>query len=185
MIPRLSPEQLPAEVAELLRPRVERLGYLGEFFRCAAHQPAALVSFMTFTEDLKKALPDRLTEIVALTVATELDNDYERHQHERLCLKLGYDEQWIRDIERREPAGARSLTPAERAVQALTVAVLRRHGKGTTGELETVVTHTCAAQAMAVLMLIGRYVTHALIVNALNLAAPVPSPLAAARSATE
>src|SRR5262249_9663269 len=105
MIPRLSAEQLPTDVADMLRPRVERLGYLGEFFKCAAHQPAALVSFMAFTEDLKKALPDRLTEIVALTVSTELENAYERHQHERLSLKLGYDEGWIREIEARDPAG--------------------------------------------------------------------------------
>ncbi len=33
------------------------------------------------------------------------------------------------------------------------------------------------APAIAVLMLIGRYVTHALIVNSLGLAPPVPSPL--------
>ena len=185
MIPRLSPDQLPAEVAELLRPRVERLGYLGEFFKCAAHQPAALVSFITFTEDLKKALPDRLTEIVALTVSTELENAYERHQHERLCFALGYDEQWVRSVEAREPAVAQPLTPAERAVQTLTLAVLRRHGKGTSRELEAVVTTAGAAQAIAVLMLIGRYVTHALIVNALDLAAPVPSPLGAGRAVTE
>ena len=70
MIPRLAADALPQNLAVMLRPRVERLGYLGEFFRCAAHQPAALVSFMAFTENLKHALPDRLTETVALTVST-------------------------------------------------------------------------------------------------------------------
>jgi len=35
----------------MLRPRVERLGYLGEFFRYTAHQPQALISFLDFTED--------------------------------------------------------------------------------------------------------------------------------------
>ena len=34
-----------------------------------------------------------------------------------------------------------------------------------------------ATLAIAVLMLIGRYVTHALMVNTLDLAPPVPSPL--------
>ncbi len=29
---------------KVLRPRVERLGYLGESFQCAAHQPDALIS---------------------------------------------------------------------------------------------------------------------------------------------
>ena len=69
MIPRLSQAELPPEVAAMLRPRIERLGYLGEFFKCAAHQPAALMSFMTFTEDLKDALSDRLT--IFATVAAE------------------------------------------------------------------------------------------------------------------
>lgn len=56
-IPRLELDQLPAELATALRPRVQRLGYLGEFFKCAAHQPAALLSFMRFTDDLKEVLP--------------------------------------------------------------------------------------------------------------------------------
>ena len=175
MIPRLGPEELAPGVADLLRPRVERLGYLGEFFRCAAHQPAALISFMTFTEDLKRALPDRLTETVALTVSTELENAYERHQHERLCLKLGLDEAWIRAVEVRD--SRQPLSDIDRRVQDLTLAVIRRHGKNATGELEALVQAIGHEQAIAVLMLIGRYVTHALMVNTLDLAPPVPSPL--------
>jgi alkylhydroperoxidase family enzyme len=130
-IPRLEIAQLPAELAAAVQPRVRRLGYLGEFFKCAAHQPKALLSFMAFTDDLKEALADNLTEVVALSVAAWMGNAYERNQHERLCRKLGFTDDWI----------------------------------GAVG----------AAQAMAILMLIGRYVTHALIVNALELGPPVPS----------
>lgn len=174
MIPRVESDALPPDVAAVLRPRVERLGYLGEFFKCAAHQPAALISFMAFTEDLKRALPDRITELVALTVSTELGNAYERHQHERLSLKLGFGESWIRAIEALDASG---LSGAERALQALTLAVIRRHGRGTSNELEAVVSAIGHEQAIAMLMLIGRYLTHALMVNALELAPPVPSPL--------
>jgi hypothetical protein len=177
MIPRLDAGELPPDVARMLAPRVERLGYLGEFFRVAAHQPSALISFMAFTEDLKRALTDRITETVALTVSTELENPYERHQHERLSLKLGFGEPWIRAVEALDPAGAEALGEAERRVQALTLAVVRRHGKDTTDELDRVVETIGAAQAVAVLMLVGRYVTHALMVNALELAPPVASPL--------
>lgn len=177
MIRRLSEDEWTPEVAELLRPRVARLGYAGEFFKCAAHQPDALVSFMTFTEDLKRALPDPLTEVVALTVSTELENAYERHQHERLCLALGFDEAWIRAVEALDPARAAALSDAERAVQTLALVVVRRHGKHASDELDALVRAVGAAQAMAVLMSIGRYVTHALMVNALDLAPPVPSPL--------
>jgi hypothetical protein len=184
MIPRISSDALPPILAEKLRPRIERLGYLGEFFRCAAHQPEALTSFMAFTEDLKRALPERIAEVVALTVSTELANAYERHQHEQLCLKLGFGEQWVRRVESLD-GGARTTPPApdalsddERCVQALTVAVLRRGGHRTAPELEQVVLALGHQSAIAVLMLIGRYVTHALMVNALELEPPVPSPFA-------
>lgn len=181
MIPRLEAEQWTPSVAEALRPRIQRLGYVGEFFKCAAHQPDALVSFMMFTEDLKRALPDRLTEVVALSVSTRLESAYERHQHERLCLKLGFGEAWVRAVEALAPAADPEFRPfssGERAVQALTLAVVDRHGKDSAPELEAVVGAIGHAQAVAVLMQIGRYVTHALMVNALDLQPPVPSPLA-------
>ena len=112
-IPRLSREELPPEVAARLRPGIERLGYLGEFFQCAAHQPAALMSFLAFSDDLEHALPARLRAKVALTVAAELDNAYDRHQQERLCLKLGFGDAWVRAIEERDPSHAKFLSAAE------------------------------------------------------------------------
>src|SRR5258705_837912 len=76
VIPRLSMAELDPDLAELLRPKVERLDYLGEFFQCTGHQPRALISFCTLTEDLKKALPDNLTELVALTIATKRSEEH-------------------------------------------------------------------------------------------------------------
>ena len=176
-IPRLGLDQMDAELAAMLRPRVERLGYLGEFFQCAANSPDPLKHFYRLTESLKKALPDRLTEVVALTVAAEARNNYERVQHERLSLKLGFGEAWVRDVLRREPGVKHSLSDAERAVQVLTLAVLKNYGRGVRAELEAVVAAVGPEQGIAVLILIGRYVTHAQIVNALDLEPPVASPL--------
>lgn len=182
LIPRLSAEEMPRELADRLRPRVERLGYLGEFFRCAALQPRALLSFIALTDDLKEALPDRLTEVVALTVSGAMRNQYERVQHERLCLKLGFGEAWVREVEaradgRRSSEGGGTMEEGERVVQRLTLALIERRGQSVGAELAAVVGALGAPAAMAVLMLVGRYVTHALVVNALELAPPVPSPL--------
>ncbi len=174
---------MPRELAERLRPRVERLGYLGEFFRCAAHQPRALLSFMALTDDLKEALPDRVTEVVALTVAAALDNAYERVQHERLCLALGFGEAWVREVLARARAGEAAaagggqMSAPEQLVQRLALAMIERQGHRVARELDAVVAVLGPAAAVAVLMLVGRYVTHALMVNALALAPPVPSPL--------
>jgi alkylhydroperoxidase family enzyme len=176
-IPRLGLDQMDAELAAMLRPRVERLGYLGEFFQCAANSPEPLKHFYRLTESLKKALPDRLTEVVALTVAAQAENNYERVQHERLSLKLGFGEPWVRDVLRSDPNAQTSLSDAERAVQALTLSVLKNYGRGVRVEVEAVAAAIGPEQAVAVLILIGRYVTHAQIVNALELEPPVASPL--------
>lgn len=177
LIPRLSSGEMPQELAEYLRPRVERLGYLGEFFQCAAHQPKALLAFMGLTDQLRVALPENLTEIVALSVSCLMNNGYERAQHERLCLKLGFDKTWIREVCSLVPSSARRITEEERLVQALVVAAVNRRGHDCKAELEAVIRAIGHAQAIAVLMLIGRYVTHALFVNCLALKPPVPSPL--------
>jgi hypothetical protein len=174
-IPRLELEDLPADLVSLLQPRIKRLGYLGEFFQCAAHQPKALLSFMTFTDDLKQALPDNLTEVVALTVAGRMENHYERNQHEQLCRKLGFADAWIGAVNARQPHRGAPLTAEEQVVQHLTLAVLGRQGHNVQSELQAAAQAIGPARSIAVLLLIGRYVTHAFVVNALELRPPVPS----------
>jgi alkylhydroperoxidase family enzyme len=177
LIPRLSREKLHPELEAFLQPRIERLGYLGEFFQCTAHQPEALLSFLEFTDHLKHALPNNLTEVVSLTVAQLMNNRYERVQHERLSLKLGFGEDWLREVLSLFADGGGQLSEQEVLVQRLVVAAINRKGHGVTPELEAVVQSLGPAMTIAILMLVGRYVSHALIANALNLAAPVPSPL--------
>ncbi len=177
LIPRLPPEKLHPDLEAFLRPRVERLGYLGEFFQCTAHQPEALLSFLEFTDHLKHALPNNLTEVVSLTVAQLMNNRYERVQHERLSLKLGFGENWLREVLSLAGDGRGHLSEQEVLVQRLVVATINRKGHDVTPQLEPVIRSLGPAMTIAVLMLVGRYVSHALIANALNLAAPVPSPL--------
>lgn len=174
-IRRLEFDELAPDVQKVLEARVKRLGYLGEFFKCAGNQPDILAPFMEMTDALKKALPDRLTETGALTVATVMANDYERHQHERLSRKLGFSESWVAAVEQISPDTAPELSEAERAVQRLLLAMMERRGQRVQGELDAVIAQIGAEQAIAVMFLVGRYITHALIVNGLGLAPPVPS----------
>ena len=176
-IPRLSITDLDPDLAELLRPKVERLNYLGEFFQCTGHQPRALISFYTLTEDLKKALPDNLTELVALTIATKMNNAYERVQHERLSLKLGLSEAWVREAVSFLSNREGNLSETELVVRKFVLAVIERGGHETGAELEEVVKAIGHEKGIGVLMLIGRYVMHALIANSLALKPPVSSPL--------
>jgi len=178
LIPRLSFSELDPQLAKMLRPKVERLKYLGEFFQCTGHQPHALMSFCSLTEDLKNALPDNITELVALTVAVKMRNSYERVQHERLALKLDFGEEWVREVLAPGANDREKLSPEEFLVQRLCFAVLERDGHETKAEFESVIKAIGYKDAIAVLMLIGRYVMHALIANCLELEPPVTSPLA-------
>lgn len=172
-IPRLDLDQLEPKLADQLRPRVERLGYLGEFFRCTAHQPDALRAFGDFTEAGKRSLPAQLVELVALTAASALGNDYERNQHERLSVRLGFGRRWVEAVEGLDPDALEDKS--EQVVQRYVLAALQHHGKGVTAELDEVVDALGPEGAVGVMFVLGRYVTHALIVNSLALAPPVPS----------
>src|SRR3954447_21392347 len=165
MIRRIGFDELEPGLREVLRPRVERLGYLGEFFQCAAHQPEALISLNALTEQLRGALPDdaaqigalpgAAAEIVALTVATVTGNDYERHQHERLSLKLGFSEEWIRTVIALADGGI---------VQRTVLALLEDRGRG--ADVDALAAEKGDAFAVAVLLLTGRYLMHSTVVNA-------------------
>jgi alkylhydroperoxidase family enzyme len=173
-IPPLSFDELPASIADRLRPKYERLGYLGEFFARTAYQEAALAAFIDFTDAAKGGLDQRIVELIALTVATMKNVDYERNQHERLAVKLGFGEDWVVEVERLDPETAR-LDPLERRVQKLIIAAVDRDGRDVTAELEAVVDLLGPADAVAVLMVMGRYTTHAMLVNCLGIRSPVPS----------
>ena len=71
------------------------------------------------------------------------------------------------------PEQAAQRWETEKELQS--IAVVERSGHGVEKELDTVIERIGHAQAMAALFLIGRYVMHAYVVNALNLAPPVPS----------
>ena len=70
-IPRLAQHELDAGLQELLKPTVERLGYLGEFFAVAGHVPGAVNGFMQYTGAVKAPLSDRQNEVLALSRAAD------------------------------------------------------------------------------------------------------------------
>jgi hypothetical protein len=172
---RLEYDRLDPNLVAKLEPRVRRLGYLGEFFKCAGHQPEALIAFMDFTEAGKKGLTDNFVEIIALTAANWMGNEYERNQHERLALRLGFDREWVEAINRMEPDSQQKLSGAERLLQRLILKVLDTKGAGAATLLDQTIDELGEAAAVAALMVLGRYVVHGLFVNALQLKPPVPS----------
>lgn len=174
-IPALSFDELPASIATLLEPKFRRLGYLGEFFARTAHQEAALKAFIEFTDAGKGSLGDDIVELIALTVATMKGVDYEKNQHERLSLKLGLSREWVADVERLTPSRATTFNDAQRVVQTFLIAAVASDGRDTTALLDGVVAAIGYKDAVAVLMVMARYTSHAIIVNSLAIAAPVPS----------
>ena len=174
-IPRLTFDELPPVIADALRAKVQRLGYLGEFFAATAHQPAALKAFIDFTDLAKGELDMRFVELIALTVATLKNVAYEKNQHERLVVKLGYEREWVAAVEALAPETSALSSDDERCVQRFVIAAVERDGLDTAHLLDAVVDALGVERAVAVLMVMGRYTTHAIIVNSLNIAAPVSS----------
>lgn len=173
-VPLISIEELDPAVRQRLQSKIDRLGYLGGFFQLTAHQPEALAAFIDYTDATKRALPDDLTETVALSVATATGNDYERHQHERLSVKLGLGKEWVAAVERLDPENA-DLTPGQRATQRWVLAVLKAHGQDTAAERDALVSQLGHRSAIAVALACGRYVAHATIANSFGIQPPVAS----------
>ncbi len=174
-IPRLEFDELDPALAALLESRVKRLGYLGEFFRVMGHQPRSLKGFVEFTEAAKAGLDKRLVELLALTVATVCNNAYERNQHERLSIRSGFGHDWVRSVESLAPETAAGLSDVERRLQAFALRSVKSNGETGQDEFDAVVRDVGLVQAVAILLVIARYVAHAYMVNTLKLAPPVPS----------
>lgn len=164
-------EELDRELRALLAPRVERLGYLGEFFQLAAHQPDALAGFVRFSESLKSALPWRLVEIAALTVASETENDYERVQHERLALTLGMTEEELSAVLAGEILPPR-FSAAEVATHELALNCARRIGRDGESRFVALRDATDQETAVGVLLVCSRYLAHANFVNTMDIGVP-------------
>ncbi|NJN51985.1 MAG: hypothetical protein HC809_09650 [Gammaproteobacteria bacterium] len=174
-IPRLELDAMAPALQSALAPRVARLNYLGEFFKCMGHQPDALLGFIQFTESAKSGLDKRVVEIIALTVATAKDNAYERNQHERLSVRLGFGRDWVRDVERLTPDQPSELTEQDRSIQRFTLSVIASEGRGSRNRLDALAREVGASDAIAIMMVIARYTTHAMLVASLELVPPVPS----------
>ncbi|WP_176611372.1 hypothetical protein [Actinomadura sp. WMMB 499] len=172
---RLDYDELDRSLRDALEPKVRRLGYLGEFFAVAGHQPRALLAFHQFTEALKDALAAELTEVVALTAAARLNNDYERCQHERLSLEHGFDLAWIAAAQGREGSDPAVLSDRARCARELTLAALADRGHGAADAVRSAVQVLGERTTVAVLLLMGRYVAHGHMSNSLGLGSPVDS----------
>jgi hypothetical protein len=170
-------DELRPDLRQALDSKVSRLGYLGEFFQVSAHQPEALLHFIRFTDTLKDALPINLVELLALTLSSWSGNTYERVQHERLALKSGLSEAWVRAVEELAPDVVPVLDQKERAVQRLALTVARSQGRDARDDADKLLALTGEALLVGVMLTIGRYLAHSAICNTFSLKPPVTSPL--------
>lgn len=173
-IARMEYEELGTELKDLLAPRYERLGYLGEFFKCAAHQPDALAAFIRFTESAKGGLPKNLVEVIALTCAAARDNRYELHQHERLSVRLGFGRDWVRAIEQLDPdASQAQISDDEALVQRYVLAALAEANPA--GWTDLLVARFGQGDAVATVMVTARYIAHSAMIASFAIGPVVPS----------
>lgn len=172
---RLSLEEVEPVLRTELEPTVARLGYFGEFFQVFGAVPGAVTAFMAYTKAVKAPLADNENEVLALTVCTALDDSYERIQHERLSIRLGFDTDWIAAAEGRTGANMAMLSAEETALRELALAVIATHGKGCQPAVAAATSVLGAQKTTAALLQITRFMSIATLCNALELSLPVPS----------
>jgi hypothetical protein len=112
--------------------------------------------------------------LIALTVSLMKDVDYERNQHERLSVNLGFGREWVEQVEQLAPEVAQ-LSSLERTVQRFVIDAVSHDGRDVTPQLDAVVDALGYANAIAEMMVMARYTKHALLVNCLRIGPPVPS----------
>jgi hypothetical protein len=168
---------MPELLQKRLSPRVARLGYLGEFFQVAAHQPDALSHFIDFTEALKGAIDWRLTETIALTVASRTENRYERVQHEHLALRWGMSSAEVKALVDREVKESGLFEAGEELAANLAEEVVAGQGSSCAETFEALAAVVGDDVAVGCLMIATRYLAHATMSNTWGVAAPVDSPL--------
>ncbi len=174
-VPRIPFEDLREDIADSLRAKFERLGYLGEFFSATAHQPDALMAFILFTDAAKAELDLKSVELIALTVATMKAVAYEKNQHERLSVKSGFGRKWVAAVEALAPERHDTLSESEKRMQRFVIEAVRADGKNITLWRRALCDDLGHVKTIAVMMVMARYTSHALLVNALDIGAPVPS----------
>src|SRR5206468_4757005 len=122
--------------------------------------------FYRWTEALKETLPFRLVEVIALTVATQAGNDYERIQHERLALTGGMTDDEIVAVERMRPGTCPTLAEEEVAAAALARCLLDNFGRGCNPALLRLSRLVGEPAAVGCLMVAARYLAHSVMTNA-------------------
>lgn len=169
----LALDDVDPKLRETLQPVVDRLGYFGEFFQYGGHAPGVVAGFMHYSGALKGAIPDDINETIALTVCSHLGFAYERIQHERLALKLGFDRDWIASLVGR--ASAAQLTPAQLCARDLSLAILDDRVAEARAVVERLAAETSEAIAVAALFQITRFRDVCTVGRLFDMQIPVPS----------
>lgn len=170
--------ELRSDLQETLAPRVERLGYFGEFFGVFGRHPDALLANIKSTEALKSVIGTCASEVIALTVTAVLGATYEQRQHEQLSVRLGFTPEWVGAVLRLQPDADFEWTAFEPTFQRFALAAIppTTH-TSTQAHLLALIDEVGPEVATAATLLTGRYVADSIAVVVFDLAPPVASVL--------
>jgi hypothetical protein len=86
---------------------------------------------------------------------------------------LGFSPEWLNAVLSLDASdNGQVLTHTEHSVRQLAISVVKHGGRNTSREFQAVIEAVGVQQAIAVLMLISRYMSHAVMVNTLDLPPP-------------
>lgn len=173
-LPRLTFDELPTAAREAVRPRFERLGYLGEVFSLVGHNETSLLALLAFADNVGASASPEQKEIVALTVSTLNGARAELNQHEQRSLRIGMSSARVAAVETLELQHP-ELDDGDAAIMRLAIATTRSDWSDARAALYAVVESFGAEVAVALLMQTGYYLMANAVGHVLDVQPQVPS----------
>jgi alkylhydroperoxidase/carboxymuconolactone decarboxylase family protein YurZ len=130
----IQPNQATGEAKALFDDILQRLPRVPNMLATLAHSPTILSSYLAFTESFNSQLPERLRDLISLTVAQVMGGDYILSFAHVLAKKEGISEEQVAAavvaslLTQKQPYCCDSLRKLPASMGAFLKAILRHSG---------------------------------------------------------
>jgi AhpD family alkylhydroperoxidase len=126
----IQPNEATGEAKALFDDILQRLPRVPNMLAILAHSPTVLSSYLAFTESFNSQLPERLRDLISITVAQVTGGDYILSFAHVLAKKEGISDEQMNAARRGESSDVKTA-----ALLRLAAKAARKHGRVSEGDL--------------------------------------------------